>query len=159
MNARRANGYGADMYRALYGDQAHKELISRTKEQQQLQIENVKLNAVINYVNEDHKQYEAELREKRVRLNDALATAIIEKEQYEQQKLKLARVLEREEARVKEVLAEKEDDCCVICMDSPRQVAIIPCGHLCLCEACSVAEAPCPICRRERTGTLKTFRA
>lgn len=40
---------------------------------------------------------------------------------------------------------------CVICMDNPYDVVIVPCGHYCICEECSVRLAAsrmnCPICR------------
>ncbi|KAF6264578.1 hypothetical protein COO60DRAFT_1266813 [Scenedesmus sp. NREL 46B-D3] len=42
--------------------------------------------------------------------------------------------------------------CCVVCMDAPRSVLLLPCKHLALCEACSVqlqgsAANCCPVCR------------
>lgn len=40
---------------------------------------------------------------------------------------------------------------CVICMDNPYDVVIVPCGHYCICEECSVrlvaVGMDCPICR------------
>lgn len=40
---------------------------------------------------------------------------------------------------------------CSICMDREAQCAMIPCGHLCMCESCAVDAAlnihDCPICR------------
>ena len=50
---------------------------------------------------------------------------------------------------------EKEDDSneCVICLTDPREVAVYPCRHVCLCPTCSEALPSqgnkCPICRRE----------
>ena len=39
---------------------------------------------------------------------------------------------------------------CLICLDGPRTVVILPCMHLCLCKNCS-SKGPnvreCPICR------------
>jgi len=48
---------------------------------------------------------------------------------------------------------EEDDDSnrCVICMDEPSNVLILPCRHLCLCEDCSRSlisnQNKCPICR------------
>ena len=42
---------------------------------------------------------------------------------------------------------------CVICLTDPKEVAVYPCRHLCLCMACAEAlpsqSNKCPICRRE----------
>ena len=54
---------------------------------------------------------------------------------------------------------------CVICIDKPREIVLIPCGHMCYCVDCSELidkrakyEAPkdknCPLCRK--TITMKT---
>ncbi|GBF89052.1 hypothetical protein Rsub_01769 [Raphidocelis subcapitata] len=46
----------------------------------------------------------------------------------------------------------EEDEACVVCLDAPRHVALIPCGHVVLCGACSrnvlaSATKECPMCR------------
>jgi hypothetical protein len=51
---------------------------------------------------------------------------------------------------------------CAICMDRPISVALVPCGHHCLCDSCSEhfkPPAPCPICRRTVAHILRTFSA
>ena len=37
---------------------------------------------------------------------------------------------------------------CVICIDGPKTIVILPCKHLCLCKGCSVGKSikTCPIC-------------
>lgn len=52
---------------------------------------------------------------------------------------------------------------CVICTDSPALLALVPCGHLCLCEDCSVqflhsTSRTCPLCRVHATSTLRIYR-
>jgi Zinc finger, C3HC4 type (RING finger) len=52
---------------------------------------------------------------------------------------------------------------CVICTDSPAIRALVPCGHLCLCEDCSVqflhsTSRACPLCRVHATSTLRIYR-
>lgn len=52
-------------------------------------------------------------------------------------------------------LQEKYENmtCCVVCMDQPRSVLLLPCKHLALCEACSKelqssgGTGECPVCR------------
>jgi Zinc finger, C3HC4 type (RING finger) len=53
---------------------------------------------------------------------------------------------------------------CVICTDRPAIRALIPCGHLCLCDECSVqflrsaSQRACPLCRVQTTSTLRIYR-
>lgn len=51
---------------------------------------------------------------------------------------------------------------CVICLQSKREYAFVPCGHFCICGDCSVGVANidgrCPICRREATHLMKIFK-
>lgn len=49
---------------------------------------------------------------------------------------------------------------CVICLTDPRDTAVLPCNHLCVCKDCagcvSAGDAKCPICRGKVTG-LQVF--
>uniref|UniRef100_A0A1B6G609 RING-type E3 ubiquitin transferase n=1 Tax=Cuerna arida TaxID=1464854 RepID=A0A1B6G609_9HEMI len=37
---------------------------------------------------------------------------------------------------------------CVVCQENPKEVILLPCGHLCICEDCSEQiTSSCPICR------------
>ena len=49
-----------------------------------------------------------------------------------------------------------EDTLCVICMEEPKTRAMIPCGHLCVCEGCAQLDA-CPLCRVGVAATLRVF--
>lgn len=47
---------------------------------------------------------------------------------------------------------EEEGDICIVCMDQPYDMVIVPCGHYCLCSECTHAirsglDPRCPICR------------
>jgi hypothetical protein len=47
---------------------------------------------------------------------------------------------------------------CVVCMNAPKNVCLIPCPHVCLCEECADGwSAPCPICRADVTMQPKVF--
>lgn len=53
---------------------------------------------------------------------------------------------------------------CSICWSSPATVALIPCGHMCACEACStrlVKATPrlCPVCREPIRDRIKIIEA
>jgi len=75
----------------------------------------------------------------------------LEKRTEEQQSLKLNN-------------GKSDDNLCVICLVSPKNHAIVPCGHLCLCENCSVhyvdndkKSGSCPICRNDVTMVMKVY--
>lgn len=42
----------------------------------------------------------------------------------------------------------REDQLCVVCRTNPREIILLPCGHVCLCEDCSDGiQSDCPVCR------------
>lgn len=47
------------------------------------------------------------------------------------------------------IQTELVTDACVICLQAPRSHAFAPCGHLCLCEGCTIRTncVRCPLCR------------
>jgi baculoviral IAP repeat-containing protein 2/3 len=45
------------------------------------------------------------------------------------------------------VLPKTEEQTCVLCLTTERQVACLPCGHLTSCVACGHSLKTCPICR------------
>jgi hypothetical protein len=59
---------------------------------------------------------------------------------------------------------DDEEDQCVLCFDAPKDHIIIPCGHMCVCEACAkqltqMKNPSCPICRTAIQQTTKVFHA
>jgi len=61
-------------------------------------------------------------------------------------KIKINKIYE-----INEVEGENENDC-IICMDQSYEVVMVPCGHYCMCEACSKqilnTTSKCPLCRQ-----------
>eukprot|EP00300_Choanocystis_sp_HF-7_P041314 c8023_g2_i1.p1 GENE.c8023_g2_i1~~c8023_g2_i1.p1 ORF type:complete len:289 (-),score=62.54 c8023_g2_i1:85-951(-) len=49
--------------------------------------------------------------------------------------------------------AEESD--CVVCLTVPMNTILLPCRHLCVCDACFRMIDKCPICRADFTGFLK----
>jgi hypothetical protein len=53
---------------------------------------------------------------------------------------------------------DAEETMCVVCFDAPKQYAMLPCLHMCACEACAQqllqVHHRCPVCREpiERFG-------
>ena len=52
---------------------------------------------------------------------------------------------------------EGEARVCVICQDAPAEVALVPCGHQCLCREDAERVAVCPLCRQPVRERLRIF--
>ena len=57
---------------------------------------------------------------------------------------------------------DAEETQCVVCFDAPKDHIIVPCYHLCVCEACAnlltqMEQPSCPICRTAIQQTNKVF--
>jgi hypothetical protein len=57
-----------------------------------------------------------------------------------------------------------EETMCVVCFDAPKDHIIVPCYHLCVCEACAnlltqMDKPTCPICRAAIQHTNKVFQS
>ena len=44
---------------------------------------------------------------------------------------------------------------CLICLTEERQIACMPCGHLCACVPCGYALSACPVCREDIHSFLR----
>lgn len=63
-------------------------------------------------------------------------------------------------------LQEEEDEgvvstccCCCICLKEPRDIVILPCGHICMCHKCfaGLTKAGCPYCRGPMMAVFPVF--
>lgn len=55
---------------------------------------------------------------------------------------------------------------CTVCFDAEREVAFVPCGHICCCEACAnllvhtaLSQRQCPVCRTVLRHALRVYSA
>lgn len=46
---------------------------------------------------------------------------------------------------------------CVVCLEAPREILLLPCRHVCCCKACADRLERCPMCRAEKTAFTKVF--
>jgi hypothetical protein len=58
--------------------------------------------------------------------------------------------------------AADEENMCVVCFDAPKEYAIVPCGHQCVCAGCAeqltkTRTPMCPVCRGPIRETMKVF--
>lgn len=61
------------------------------------------------------------------------------------QSLAQSRKERRQRVRDKDL---REDQLCVVCRTNAREIILLPCGHVCLCENCSNdINVDCPVCR------------
>ena len=59
---------------------------------------------------------------------------------------------------------DAEETMCVVCFDAPKDHILVPCYHLCVCEACAnlltqMDKPTCPICRAAIRQTNKVFQS
>jgi hypothetical protein len=57
---------------------------------------------------------------------------------------------------------DTEETMCVVCFDAPKDHLVLPCKHLCVCEACAeqltkTRTPMCPVCRGPIRETMKVF--
>ena len=57
---------------------------------------------------------------------------------------------------------DAEETQCVVCFDAPKDHLVLPCKHLCVCEACAeqltkTRTPTCPVCREPIRETMKVF--
>jgi len=57
---------------------------------------------------------------------------------------------------------DAEETMCVVCFDAPKDHLVLPCKHLCVCEACAeqltkTRTPMCPVCRGPIRETMKVF--
>ena len=57
------------------------------------------------------------------------------------------------------VVSPPDGQMCCVCLDEKATYAIIPCGHLCLCDKCvtEISTQGCPICRGRKDSTLRIW--
>ena len=45
---------------------------------------------------------------------------------------------------------------CVVCLEEPKTLVMVPCGHYCLCVTCKPKIFKCPLCRQAITLAVTT---
>ena len=53
-----------------------------------------------------------------------------------------------------------DDSLCVICIDTAKTHVLVPCGHACVCAACSEMLGDpglCPVCRSDVAMAMRVF--
>nr|CAD7197834.1 unnamed protein product [Timema douglasi] len=77
----------------------------------------------------------------------------------EQAKRQLEQTRKERRRRVRETDLP-EYQLCVVCRQNPREMIMLPCGHVCLCEDCSEGIVNlCPVCRTKITNKTAAYLA
>lgn len=50
-----------------------------------------------------------------------------------------------------------KDRDCTVCFENAKNIALVPCGHVCICEVCSKHISDCPLCRAKITYKCKIY--
>ena len=69
----------------------------------------------------------------------------------------IARQQRAEFERLRSDVSNTTGNECVVCLDKPRDVVILNCGHICSCKQCSTMLTQCPICREHISRIVPTF--
>lgn len=70
------------------------------------------------------------------------------KQETEQRRKRLEETRKERRRNVRNVSELSEKEICVACKENPKEVIILPCGHVCLCEDCAeIITDLCPVCR------------
>jgi len=137
--ARDGTGFAARAHSLLEGYDMYQSLVDyRAQLQQRVAAQRVSSAAQVD-VDDDEEEEEDQEEESRAIIEEAHVTA-----------------REALQARLDYTSSEDggEDHDCVICWSNEAVVALIPCGHVCLCSACS-ALSICPMCRSPVSSTMR----
>jgi len=71
----------------------------------------------------------------------------------------LTRARARTEVLRSESSSSNDANLCVICLDKPKSIVLVPCGHVCICSSCSRLSnlTNCPICRDPVNTMLRVY--
>ncbi|XP_016989214.1 mitochondrial E3 ubiquitin protein ligase 1-like [Drosophila rhopaloa] len=62
------------------------------------------------------------------------------------------------ERRMDRPVILSQDQLCVVCSSNPKEIILLPCGHVCLCEDCSQKISnTCPVCRGKIVSKAAAF--
>ena len=69
--------------------------------------------------------------------------------------------LQQREADVRKLRQQEASYQCVVCMDAKKTVCLLPCKHMCMCQACTSkimsGSALCPVCREAVEDSFEMF--
>jgi hypothetical protein len=65
----------------------------------------------------------------------------------------------RAQLRALQLQLEEERDAklCAVCLDAPKECALQPCAHACVCAACAATLAACPVCRTPVASVSRVY--
>ncbi|XP_023166671.1 mitochondrial E3 ubiquitin protein ligase 1 [Drosophila hydei] len=81
------------------------------------------------------------------------------KQEHEEAKIRKRLEVERRERRARNrPHTLTQDQLCVVCSTNPKEIILLPCGHVCLCEDCAQKiDITCPVCRSKIDSKAAAF--
>ncbi|KAJ1531516.1 hypothetical protein ONE63_000191 [Megalurothrips usitatus] len=74
----------------------------------------------------------------------------MEKRIEEEKRLRLEKSRKERRQRARPSGDFSENELCSVCRENPKEVVLLPCGHVCICEDCSEdITDKCPVCRAD----------
>lgn len=66
------------------------------------------------------------------------------------------------QTKKEEIIARQPQELCAICLDQRKSMALVPCGHVCLCDGCAevVMNRPrrtCPLCTQAVESRMRVY--
>lgn len=90
-----------------------------------------------------------------------IARKIYKRKKKEWEERKLREKLEQSRAQRRALARQpvfNDEQRCVVCVDNPKEVICLPCGHVCLCENCAEKiHSSCPVCRSDIESKAAAF--
>ncbi|XP_030386496.1 mitochondrial E3 ubiquitin protein ligase 1-like [Scaptodrosophila lebanonensis] len=81
------------------------------------------------------------------------------RQEREEAKIRIRLDTERRERRaLNRSNVISSDQLCVVCSTNPKEIILLPCGHVCLCEDCALKiDVSCPVCRTKIESKAAAF--
>lgn len=63
----------------------------------------------------------------------------------------------QKKVKCKDIIADREEEQCCICLTHKKIIAFQPCGHVSCCNKCATRCEKCPICRQYISQQFRVF--
>ncbi|KAK0410450.1 hypothetical protein QR680_005136 [Steinernema hermaphroditum] len=140
----RSENPAANEHPAKKADESHLEEVRVSDHELKLEKANARMKKQVAKMREQIRELEHTIKES-VKKSADLERRVVTAELNEQRIMETCQLLQ-------EVNESSERTECIICFDHEREVAYVPCGHMGVCEHCSLRVHTCPVCLMKING-------